>query len=299
MADDDKPPGFVMPGSSRAPAGNVKYRHPTRRCWRCGCLPVDGSHPIPCPRCGNQAAAPPLPDKLPGFGAGVRAPIRGFLFVSRNPILWTWIIVPLLINVVIAAVFVTLGISYLDVIAPDIDGPWWAWIDWLRVGINAVVPWLVGVVVVLASLLATLLLSGLVNAPFYDLLSEKTENVYFDLDDPGRPWSKFVPDMIRSLQAAVSLLLRQLVVLSFLFLLSFTAIGAPLFVAAGMYYTGLGLFDITLGRKLYGGGQRAEWGRVHWDLVLGCGLIVNFVPVLAPIGIVGTTLTYLDHPDKR
>lgn len=299
MADDEKPPGFVMPGSSRAPAGRVKYRTPTRRCWRCGFLPPDESHPIPCPRCGNEAAAPPLPEHLPGFTVGVRAPIRGFLFVSNNPKLWSWILIPLLINLVIMSALVTLGISYLDDISPQIEGPWWSWVDWARTAINAVVPYLVGVLVVLASLLATLLLSGLINAPFYDLLSEKTENVYFGLDDPGRPWSAFVPDLIRSTTAAVTLLVRQVVVLSFLFLLSFTAIGAPLFVAAGAFYTGLALMDITLGRKLYSGGQRAEWGRVHWDLVLGCGVLINLVPVLAPIGIVGATLTYLDHPDKR
>ncbi len=287
-----------MPGSSRAPAGTVQHRHPTRRCWRCGFLPDEGVHPVPCPRCGNEAAAPPL-KSLPGFTVGLRAPLRGFWFVVRNPRLWSWIVVPVLLNIALLAMFITIGISYLDVISPEIDGPWWAWVDWARTAINAVTPYLVGMLVVLASLLATVLFAGLVNAPFYDLLSEKTENVYFGIDDPGRPWRLFVPDMIRSLLAAVTLLVRQVTILSILFVLSFTAIGAPIFVAAGMFFTGLAMVDITLGRKLYTGSQRAEWGRVHWDLVLGLGVMVNFLPFIAPLGIVGATLTYLDHPDKR
>jgi uncharacterized membrane protein len=104
--------------------------------------------------------------------------------------------------------------------------------------------------------------------------------------------------MAFSTWAAILLVARQVVIMAVLFLFSFTAIGAPLFMLAGFFFTGLALQDITLARKRYPATERAAWGRRHVANLIGTGLLVNLLPPLAPFGVVGATLTYLDDPNK-
>jgi uncharacterized protein involved in cysteine biosynthesis len=142
------------------------------------------------------------------------------------------------------------------------------------------------------------MVAGIVNAPFYDLLSEAVENLALGRKDPGRPWSAFLADSWFALAAALSLVWRQALVLAALWLLSFTAVGAPLFVAAGFYYTGFALIDVTLARKRYPARERRAWARRHGLALLGLGLPVAIIPPLQPFGIVGATLLYLASRDK-
>ncbi len=239
-----------------------------------------------------------MPSRLPSFVRGLGATLRGIRFVLDHPRLWSWIIAPLILNVLVTGVMITAGLTWLDALTPDLTEAWPAWIDWLRVAIDWILAPIFGVLVVLVALVLAVMLQGVFNAPFYDFLSEKTENERFGLKDPGRPLRAMIPDSLRALKAALYLLARQLLVMSILFVLSFTAIGAPFLVIAGAFYSGAALLDITLSRKRYPGRVRAAWGRRHWDLLLGLGVPVNLVPVLAPFGVVGATLVFLDHPDK-
>jgi uncharacterized protein involved in cysteine biosynthesis len=189
-------------------------------------------------------------------------------------------------------------VSHLGEWLPDINQPWPDWIDWLRGTAGWLLTAVMWVIGVMASFLATLLLSSVVNAPFYDLLSEKVELTHIGSQDPGRPWSALLGDILRSLKASLSLLLRWGLVMVVLLALSFTAIGAPLFAAAGFYYLGLAQVDLTMARKLYPGRLRAAWARRHFPLIIGLGIPVSFIPPLAPFAIVGATLAWLDEPDK-
>ena len=268
-----------------------------RRCPRCGLLPLGGAAPLPCPRCGADVSTP-LRKRPPGPLAGLLGVLHCIRFLNRHPRLWGWIVIPLLLNACIFAAIFLWTMGQADRFVPDLVTPWWAWIDWLRVGLSYVLPTLMGIVAVLACLIATLLVSSIVNAPFYDMLSERTEVFALGKPELSRPWSRFLGDVTRSVWAATILAVRQMIVMTILFALSFTAIGAPLFVAAGFFYTGLALMDVPLSRKLYNGGERIRWGRRHIPHLMGLGLPVNLLPPLAPLGIVGATLAYLDHPDK-
>ena len=278
-----------------APAGRRKAAD-TRgeRCQGCGTATSD---PV-CPRCGTPHGQQPPKPKVPGLGRGLGAPFRGLAFLGKHPRLWGYVIVPLLINLGFFVWAVIFAVNVLGDWLPDVEQPWPAWIDWARVGAGWILETVLWAVGILAALLATLLLSGVVNSPFYDLLSDKVEVTRFGLKDPGRPWSALPMDILRSVRAAVSLAVRQLLVLAVLFPLSFTAVGAPLFAVAGFYYAGLAQLDVTLARKLYPGSRRARWGRRHWALVLGAGLPLSMLPFLQPFGIVGTTLAFLEEPDK-
>jgi len=265
-----------------------------RRCRGCGSLALA---PGPCARCGVDPGAPGA-GRRRGPVIGVMSPVRGIRFLSRNPRLWSWVVLPLVVNTILFGVIAFLTARHIGDWLPDFAEPWPAWIDWLRTGLGWVLEALLVVVGVLAAWFATLILAGIVNAPFYDRLSEAVESAYFERDDPGRPLSAFAGDVVRSLAAALSMAARYLLVMAVLFPLSFTAIGAPLFAVAGFYYAGLAQVDVPMARKLYPGRLRAWWGRSHLLLVVGLGVPISLVPLLAPFGIVGATLAFLDDPRK-
>jgi len=270
------------------------------RCRRCG-APL--AAPGACPRCAAPAGWEPATTRRPGPLAGFGSVFEGISFVRAHPGLLTWIALPLLVNAALFGFLVWWIGGSLGSFVPDFQTEWPGWIDWLRVGldglgVSTLLTWLGGLVGVLAAFLLTLLLAGIVNAPFYDVLSERVENVFLERKDPGRGLLALPADTLRSLGAALSLALRQLVVLGALFLLSFFVVGAPLFAAAGFYFTGLAQVDVTLSRKLYPGRARARWARRHLLGLMAMGLPVSFVPPLAPFGIVGATLLFLRDPDK-
>jgi uncharacterized protein involved in cysteine biosynthesis len=281
------------------PSAPPRDRATSTRCRRCGTLP-EGAVAESCRRCGSSAVAARAPRaRPPGPLAGLEGAVRGAAFVGNNPRLWTWIIIPLLINAATCGAFILLGYQLAEPWLPDLAAQDWGWFDGVRVVLLPVLQALIWMVAVVAALVVTLMVAGVINAPFYDLLSEKVENVALGVPDPGRPWSKIIEDSIFALRAALLIALRQAIVMLFLFVLSFTAIGAPLFVLAGFYYTGFALLDVTLARKRYDGRARIAWCRRHWALSIGLGLPVNIIPPLQPFGIVGATLLYLESPEKR
>ncbi|MFT7461856.1 MAG: hypothetical protein ACI9EF_000190 [Pseudohongiellaceae bacterium] len=293
---DSAAPHSDRSGRTKAPATG----HGAVRCWACG---TALEAPSRCPRCKTDAPQPALRKGSAAFlarlGKGAAAPFRGLGFLNAHPKLWSWIMAPLVLNTIIFVGGAWFLIGHLSDWLPDFEQPWPDWIDWVRSSTSwllSAVMWAVGV---LASFIVTLLLSGVVNSPFYDFLSEKVEAAHFGVTDPGRPLSALLGDIIRSLRASISLLLRWGLVMLLLFLLSFTAIGAPLFAIAGCYYLGLAQVDLTMARKLYPGGLRASWARRHFPLIVGLGIPVSILPLLAPFAIVGATLAFLDEPDKR
>jgi CysZ protein len=227
------------------------------------------------------------------WAVGLAAVPRGVHFVVKHPRLWTWIVLPMLINLGLCALLVALGWTLVEPLLPRFAGGDWGWFDWLRVSLGPVLHVLLAIVAAVAALLVTLMLSGLVNAPFYDLLSEKVEALALGRPVPSRPWSKLLPDASFALGAALSLLWRQVLVMAALYGLSFTAVGAPLFIAATFFYTGRSLVDVPLARKRLPAAERRAFARRHRLLLLGLGLPVTLFPPLQPFGIAGATLLCL------
>ncbi|MDG2150394.1 MAG: EI24 domain-containing protein [Planctomycetota bacterium] len=269
------------------------------RCNGCGSPTAWEENSGLCPRCSTPAGKGPAPPLTPGLIRGAAAPFRGLRFLGKHPRLWAWVVIPLLLNTLLFAFAMVWTIKNLGEFMPDFEQEWPALFDWARVTLGWLLQVLLYIVGVLAAFLATLLLASVVNSPFYDLLSEKVEATKLGREDPGRPWSALPMDSLLSLKAALSIALRQALVMLVLFPLSFTAFGAPLFALAGFYYAGLAQIDVTLARKLYPGSRRTRWSRRHWGLVLGAGLPLSLLPLLAPFGIVGTTLAFLEEPDKQ
>jgi len=265
-------------------------------CWRCGLRPGERGPAGPCPRCGAPPESP-APRRL-GAAAGLLALARGLVFVHRHPRLWGFILAPLLLNAIVFALVAWGTFEWVMGVLPALQEPWPGWIDWLRVGIDAVLPFLMGLVAVVAAFVTSLLVASIVNAPFYDLLSEKIELIVLARPDLERSWATFVADIGHSVLAALHVAARQAVAMGLLFVLSFTAVGAPLFVVAGFYFTGFALADVTLARKMYPARGRVAWAHRHLPLLIGLGLPISFVPLLAPFGIAGATLAFLEDTGK-
>jgi uncharacterized protein involved in cysteine biosynthesis len=271
---------------------------PPPRCPRCGHLPDAGDVAGPCRRCRAPAGSPGPAGTPPGFREGLAAPFRGAGYVLRHPVLVPWVLGPLLVVLLAATVLAVVGFVWAGDLAPELADPWSKGLDWSR----AVVRWLAAaglrVAGALAGVYVALALAGTITAPLQDLLSEKTEEVVLGVPDPGRPWSAFLLDAMRGAAAALVVLVLQAAVMAPLFLLSFFALGAPLFAAAGALFAGLGAADVVLGRKRYPGGGRLSWARGRLPFLLGLGAPLSFVPPLLPFAVVGATLAYLDDGRK-
>ena len=83
-----------------------------------------------------------------------------------------------------------------------------------------------------------------------------------------------------------------------LFLLGFTAVGAPLFAAAGAWFAGLAMADIPLARKRYAGMDRIRRAAHRCWTTMALGLPVSLLPPLQPLSVVGATLLYLEDPER-
>jgi CysZ protein len=241
---------------------------------------------------------PPPPSRPPGLAAGAAAPFRGIGFVLRNPRLLVWVIVPVLLVGLLAALLAIAGFAWAAGLAPAFAGPWAAGLDWARGPVRWLAAAGVRLAGALAGVLAALSLAGAVAAPFLELLSEGTEAAALGIREPGRPWSAFLGDALRGAAAALLLLGVQVLVMTPLFLLSFFAVGAPLFTAAGAWFAGFGAADVVLGRKRTPGAARLAWAGRRWAFLLGLGAPVAFVPVLLPFAVVGATLAVLADPEK-
>ncbi|HTE04877.1 MAG TPA: EI24 domain-containing protein [Planctomycetota bacterium] len=228
--------------------------------------------------------------RTPGFLAGLRGVLDGIRFVAAHPRLWTWIALPVATNAAIFLGLAALGWQAAHALQADLATASWGWFDALRAFLAPVIGVALLLVSVLAAFLATLLLSGVVNAPFHDILSERVQRLVEGRAEDGRPWSALLPDAWAALRAALSLALLQAALLAPLFLLSFTAVGAPLFAAAGFLFTGFGLADVTLARWRLDAPARRRWARRRAGLLTGLGAPVSLLPPLAPFGVVGATL---------
>jgi len=243
----------------------------------------------------------PTNTRMPGFTDGLAGALTGARLVGQHPRLWMWILVPLLINAVTFGGLVLLGWNVAQAMQANLAAASWGWFDGVREFLAPVVGVLLTAVSVLAALLVTLLASSIVNAPFYELLSEQVQRLVERRAEASRPWSALLGDAWAALRAALSLAAMQACILSLLFLLSFTAVGAPLFMAAGFFFTGFALADITLARQRLSAPARRLWARRHPGLLLGLGIPVSLLPPLAPFAVVGATLLCLraELADRR
>jgi CysZ protein len=290
-------------GQKRSCSGGIARG---RHCPVCGRL-LDG--PGVCRRCDEQADLADsftTPDRRKGlivnFFLGLRYYAAGFSFLNEHRRLYRYIAIPLLINLLLFAGIVALCLHFQESMLGFIDRDWDSgFMQWVMNALYWLCYALLLLLNILLSLILTMLLSMIVNSPFYEVLSEKVENIYLG-GDFDEPWSfhYVVNNILVPLKESIKLVLFESFVMALLFGFSlFTGgIGSVIFGLAGVWFAALSFFDITMARKGYSLAEKRRFMGANPGFTLGFGTPAYFIPFIAPFAVVGATLGFLKSMAK-
>lgn len=253
--------------------------------------------------------------RMKEFITGVRYLLQGFTFFSSHPKLWTWAIIPTLINLTILIgmiaglihyyddiyVWISSYIGHIGIENPDV---WYMHVlSWLLWVVDAIFQLFVILLSLVILLIVSYVAGLIIAAPFNDVLSEKVELIVTGAEPPPFSWKKFASDIIRTIRIesvkGVVLLLIPII----LFVLNIIPlIGGPLYIALtfvfGTWDLGFAYADLPMGRRVAPLRDRVDFAmKRKWALMgLGLGFAIPFFSLLfsAPM-VVGGTLLYVKH----
>ncbi len=274
------------------------------RCPVCGySLSIDEE----CPRCYGEAALAgdyTPPDRRKGpisqYALGLNYYFAGFSFLNTHRKLYRYLVIPFVINFLLLCGIFYVGYLFIDPILSVLEGEpdFWLW-KWLLKSLYFICLILLIALDILVSLALTFILSAVVNSPFYEILSEKVEDLYLGRrhEDPWS-WQYIVSNILIPLKESLKLALFEILVMGLLFLVSlFTGgLGAVLFALAGIWFAALAFFDYVMSRKGYTLAEKRRFVRTNPGFTLGFGTPVYFIPFITPFAVVGATLAFLRWP---
>lgn len=252
------------------------------------------------------------PERRPrlGFSSGLRYPFWGlrFVYFEHRALAryWIW---PIVLTASMAAGVIALVAWQHDALfellwPPPDEG---ARFGWLVSAARALAGFLLGLALAAAGLVASVLLGGLLAAPFNDALSEETERLL--TGRPGPPFSlaAVFADIRRTLRLEAVKLLGYAAVMLPLFVASFVVpvVGQAAYGAFGFGFTALyfalDYVDWPASRRGKGARERLAFARAHLGVMLGFGVGVwafLWIPVLnlffMPAAVAGGTKLFLD-----
>jgi CysZ protein len=275
------------------------------RCQNCGHLAPAGEE---CPRCegltvmAHRYKAPdPQAGWIRNFSLGFNYYLAGYKFIFAHPPLFKYVVIPLIICLLIFVGLVTLGLCNIDLLLGFLDKEWVSWLDWLRMAVYWLAWLLLALLAILVSFFASFLLSFIINSPFYDLLSEKVEDLYLGRKlEEGWSWESFNRMIVIPIRESLKIAAYEIVVMLLLFIFSlFSAgLGTVLFAIAGAYFGALTIFDFIMARKYYTLREKKGYMRSNLGFVMGFGTPVYLLPFLTPFAVVGATLGFLSSRRK-
>lgn len=268
----------------------------------------------PLPTAQPAALAAALPDVgggslLARVFAGARAVFGGVRVVFSDAKLLSLSFVPMLVHVGLFALFLWLGFT-------EVVDPLLAWLtpangtDGANAAGTDASPWasalagiihvIVVVVVVVAALVATVMAGSVVCDPFYDLLSERTEELFVGRN-VGPPFSaaSVARGVVRELFATVLRLLVWGAVAVPLWILSFTpaaVVATPLSFVWTWLFFAYEYVSRSLARHAIEPKHRFKPIFAHKAVFVGFGAMAwvgSFLPFIAPFLVVGATRLYL------
>lgn len=245
---------------------------------------------------------------------GLAYPARGFVILRRYPGLARYWLPPIVLTFLALVASVALAFAYHDDVlallwrAPAQDGVtgallcaayWLARVFSLLLGITVLV-------------VACVLLSSLIAAPFNDLLSEAVEVREAGRELPPFSIARLLTDLGRTVRLELLKLCVYAIVMGPLLVLSWLVpgVGQALYVAFGILFTSayfaFDYIDWPASRHNYGIRERARLFASHPLRMFGFGLGVwacLFVPLLnlafMPLAVAGGTRLFLDITEER
>ncbi len=233
---------------------------------------------------------------------GLTAPLRGFIFIIKNPRLIKFAIFPIIINIILILTIYIFGSRYLigliDRWIPDEKAWYWAILFWIAV-----------VFVVLAvSLVAAVffyIIAGIICVPFNELLSQEVESML--RENPHKEdfsvrllaldiWLAIIGEIKR-----IFLYLSLMIPLLLLNLIPAvgTVIYGAIFGVVTLLFLAFDFVDHPLGRRRIPFREKRKFIIKHFSSMIGFGAgvfifllvpIVNFI--VLPLNAVGGTILF-------
>lgn len=255
-----------------------------------------------------------------GFARGLSFVLRGMRFVYlQHPGLARYWLIPILITTVaLVGVLYGVGSSY-DQIAdavwslfPKSWGEATGWVGGLLTALRWLVSLITVVLVVLLGLVAVVVLSSVVAAPFNDALSEAVERIV--TGEAASPFSlrQMAVDVGRAVRIEILKVLIYVAVVGPIFIASFFIPGLGQLIsllgfALTAIYLGLDYVDWPAARRNWSVADRVALARKQLPAIAGFGTgvwAVLFIPVLnllfMPAAVAGGTMLFLSlAPSKE
>ncbi|MFB6264817.1 MAG: EI24 domain-containing protein [Bradymonadaceae bacterium] len=233
--------------------------------------------------------------------SGGALPLKAARFLAGEPSLWPHVAVPALIN---AALFIT-AVYYVVLNADAIIAQLWArppveqWWDWVMLAgwYGAVA--IIGLLLLVVTYMAVVLIGGLIATPFNDLLGEHAEQCLLADDAVPESDASLLEGALRAIVSTAAVLGTYLVVMVPILALNLVpGIGSiastVLGTVVGAAFLSLEFCGGPLERRGLKLGERVDLLREHATIALGFGLgtttflwipLVNFLTI--PIAVVG------------
>jgi CysZ protein len=235
-----------------------------------------------------------------------------FVYFKHPKLARYWLFPVLITGLALAGVFYGAG-SYNE----DVGAALWSlfpesWNDvtgWVG-GLLSALRWLIeliaGILMTLLGLVAVLLLSSVVAAPFNDALSEAVEHILTGQPAPPFSFSRMLADIVRTVRLEIGKALLYLVVVGPMFLASFFIPGVGQLVslvgfALTAVYMGIDYVDWPAARRDWSVRDRVAFTRRQLPAVAGFGTgvwIILFIPLLnllfMPAAVAGGTMLFVE-----
>ncbi|OVE81959.1 hypothetical protein BVY03_01535 [bacterium K02(2017)] len=255
---------------------------------------------------------------LKDFFDGFQHNFLGFNYFLKNKNLWKFAFIPLLINISLLFLLVSLYVGYFDVVFTSISKPiigWdikdpsnflWTILDsalWLVRGVIKIIFFILCLMIIFV---LVYFISSIINSPFYEVLAEKVLIKHGLLSEEPFKFNLFLKSVLHSLKIEFSKIFLFVFVSLGLFVMSWVPIVGPLFSLLGILFTswtfamGLSTYPMVLKRASFN--DVLGWSSQNKFRLIGFGLpaIIPFFGLLIMnFQVVGGTLIYIKATSNK
>lgn len=238
------------------------------------------------------------------LGRGLGDVGRGFRFLNAHPRLWSWVMAPAAITLVLLGAMIYLVLRIADSLVARVT-------SWLPDAIAGAGGWVIWVIVFVALIFGAFLVfvsvAGIVAGPFNEMVSEAVEEQVTGKRGPAFSFGAFTTSFARGIGHGLKRVVAAVVGALLLFVLGFVpVIGSIAAFVLGGYFTARGAaydcYDAILSRRELPYDAKTAYLAERRGRTLGLGAAVAgmlFVPIVnlvaLGVGAVGATLAVLDE----
>lgn len=235
---------------------------------------------------------------------------RGFAFLNAHPRLWSWVIAPAVVTLVLLVLLIAVASRILTHVVASLTAHLPSWLE-------GVASWGLSILVVTAlaagALFVFVAVAGLIAGPFCEMLSEAVDVQLTGREGPPFSRVRFIGELATGIGHSLRRLVVSVIGAIFLFALSFVpVVGTITAVVLGGWFAARAAaydsYDAVLARRAMAYRDKLAFLRRHRSRTLGLGaavaglLLVPGVNLVAlGVGAVGATLAAndLDAATKR